>query len=358
VKYPFEVGVLPTSVNATTGKATFECSFDPATIGATDAGTARVTAVVHDGFTQSAPFEKSFTSQQTPPVASIAAPSPALEFASPPANDVELPEYLQFESIVLQGSATDAEDKHLTGDALAWSATSVPALFAGEFPGEEVVLPPPDDTDDTGWTPGTYEITLTATDSDGNSDSRTAWIRILADADHDGIPADEDFATCGSPPTTADSPTDPPNASADPDGDGIPNVDDQYTQGGPCVPEQNYSAIIDWDPDDLQRNTSGTPITVKVTVPYRKVSDIDPDTVKITEVVYVNADGDVVEEGYVQLAESWSGKSGTAKFARQAFIAFLNSKSPPIANQRIVVEVSGDFADSTHWAGRDSTNLK
>jgi hypothetical protein len=218
-----------------------------------------------------------------------------------------------------------------------------------------VFLEPPEGT---GWTPGSYTITLTATDASNKTSTDTVTIEILRDGDHDGIPAGEDFAAC--PPVPGSGDNDASNATADPDGDGIPNVDDQYTTGGPCVAEATYNAIIDFDPDDLQRNTSGTPITVKVRVPYRNVSEIVGSSVKISKIVYADANGDIAEATLNQPAIEWSakGQDGTAKFDRQKFIATLNSLK--IANQRIVVEVSGNFSGSptTSWVGRDATNVK
>jgi hypothetical protein len=340
VKHPLEVADPPIAVNEETGKAKFLCSFDPDVIGATDAGTANITVVVNDTFTQSAPATAPFDSEQTPPVASIAAPSPDGTTA------------LQFETIALSGSALDAEEGHLTGEDLAWTA---PGLIAVEEHGEHVFLEPPEGT---GWTPGSYTITLTATDAANKTSTDTVTIEILRDGDHDGIPAGEDFAAC--PPVPGSGDNDASNATADPDSDGIPNVDDQYTTGGPCVAEATYNAIIDFDPDDLQRNTSGTPITVKVRVPYRNVSEIVGSSVKISKIVYADANGDIAEATPNQPAIEWSakGQDGTAKFDRQKFIATLNSLK--IANQRIVVEVSGNFSGSptTSWVGRDATNVK
>jgi hypothetical protein len=338
IKYPFDVAIPPTSFDEVNDKAIFECSLDSDTIGATDAGNVNITAVVHDGFTQSAPGSTTTASTQTPPVASIAAP-------------VDEDTFLQFETIILRGSALDLEQGHLTGSALQWTENSPAGPLSGGEEGEEVFLHPPP----AGWTPGTYTVTLTATDATTRVSTDTVTFEILADADHDGIPVGHDFTTC-SPPTPGDN--NPENATADPDGDGIPNIDDQYTSGGTCVAETNYAAIIDWDPDDLNLNTSGTPITVKVRVPYRSVSQVVPSSVRITKVIYGNADGDIVEENYEQPAIEWTarGQDGTAKFARQPFIAFLNSRQ--IANQRIVVEVSGAFTTGTTWAGRDSTNVK
>lgn len=341
IKYPFDVAIPPTSFDEVNDKAIFECSLDPDTIGATDAGNVNITAVVHDGFTQSAPAGTTMASTETPPVASVAAP-------------VDGDTFLQFETIILRGSALDLEQGHLTGSALQWTENLVAGPLTGGEAGEEVFLPPPA----AGWTPGTYTVTLTATDATSQVSTDTVTFEILADADHDGIPVDQDFSTCDPSPTPADD--DASSATGDADGDGIPNVDDQYTEGGTCGEATSYPAIIDWDPDDLQRNTSGTPITVKVRLPYRKVSEVDGATVRISKVIYAAADDDIVEESYTQLRSEWTarGQNGTAKFDRQAFIAFLNSKS--IASQRIVVEVSGSFstAPTGDWTGRDSTNVK
>jgi hypothetical protein len=340
VKYPVQVGVLPSSVNEETGKAKFLCSFDPDQVGVTGSGTAQVTAVVHDSFTQSAPATETFDSFQTPPVASIAAPSP------------DGTTFLQFDTIVLRGSALDAEQGHLTEDALTWTASG--GLIGGTPPHREHVFlqPPPG-----GWTPGSYTITLTATDAANNTSFDDVTVEILPDADHDGIPAGEEATGCGSPPGSDSNPLD---ATDDPDLDGIPSVDDQHTTGGTCGAETTYSAIIDWNPDDFNRNTSGTPITVKVQVPYRSVSQIVPASVKITKVIYVDSHGEIAEANPNQQATEWSakGQDGTAKFARQPFIGFLNTNQIP--NQRIVVEVSGNFSGTptTQWAGRDSTNVK
>jgi hypothetical protein len=337
IKYPFDVAIPPSSFDEENDKAIFECSLDLDTIGA-DAGEATVTAVVHDGFTQSGTETTTVSSTQTPPVASIAAPTGGDEF-------------LQFETIVLRGSALDNGGR-LTGSALAWTENVPAGPLSGGETGEENFLTPPSG----GWTPGEYTVTLTATDADSNTSTDSVTFRILADADHDGIPANKDFAGC--PPVPGSGDNDASNATADPDGDGIPNIDDQYTSGGSCV--RQYNAIIDWDPDDLQRTPSGPPISVKVTVPGRNVSDIVSESVRITKVVYVDGGGHVTEANPNQLRTEWTarGAEGLAKFDRATFVSFLNSLG--IANQRIAVEVSGDFVSGSpiHWVGRDFTNVK
>ncbi len=337
IKYPFDVAIPPSSFIEPTatepGKAFFECSLDTDTIGA-DAGEATITAVVHDGFTQSDTATTTLSSTQTPPVASIAAPTGGDTF-------------LEFETIVLRGSALDLEQGHLTGSDLVWTENKPAGPLSGGEQGEENFLTPPAG----GWTPGEYTVTLTATDDDMNKSTDTVAFTILADADHDGIPANVESQSCF---TTGDN--DPKNARLDYDGDGIANDDDQYTTKGPCVRE--YNAIIDWDPDDLQRTSSGPPISVKVTVPGRSVSDIVSASVKISKIVYVDSGGHVVEANPNQTRIEWTarGAEGLAKFDRQDFVDFLNAEEVP--NQRIAVEVSGRFTDSTLWVGRDFTNLK
>jgi hypothetical protein len=333
VLYPFDVSIPPTSFDEVNDKAIFECSLDPDTIGATDAGNVRITAVAHDTFTQSNKLTTTLSSTQTPPVASIAAPTGGDTF-------------LQFETIVLRGSALDLEQGHLTGSELVWTENVPAGPLSGGEDGEEVFLTPPS----AGWAPGTYTVTLTATDITSKTSTDTVTFEILRDADHDGIPANVESQSCF---TSGDN--DPTNARLDYDGDGIPNDDDQYTTNGPCVRE--YNAIINFDPDDLQRSSSGPPITVTVTsVPGRSVSEIVSASVKISKVVYVDAGGHVTEANPNQTRTEWKMPDATAKFDRQTFIAFLNSLG--IANQRITVEVSGIFTDSKPWVGRDFTNVK
>jgi CSLREA domain-containing protein len=338
VKYPIKVGVPPTSFDSDAGTAHFDLSTDTSNNCETEAGTGTISVLVDDGFTQT-PFTEVANAvveadDQTP-VAAIAAPLPG---AKP----------LQFESLTLWGSGHDAEEGALTGTNLAWSS---PTLFTGTRTGEKVLLTPPA----SGWTPGTYLIKLTAADSEGNpSAEATTSVEILADNDHDGLSATLESQSC----FPAGSDNDPSTPGNDLDGDGIPTGNELNTANGPCMAEDTYNAIIDWDPDNLQRMTSGTPISVKVKVPFRNVGQIVPSSVKITKITYVDAQGDFAEADLSQPAISWSatGAEALAKFDRQAFIRTLNTLA--IANQTIMVEVSGAFLDGSEWTGKDRTNVK
>lgn len=338
VMYPIKVGVPPTSFDSAGGTAHFDLSTDTSSNCETEAGTGTISVLVDDGFTQTSFTEVAnavVEADDQTPVAAIAAP---LLGAKP----------LQFESVTLWGSGHDAEEGALTGTNLTWSS---PTLFTGTRTGEKVLLTPPA----SGWTPGTYLIRLTATDSDGNpSAEATTSVEILADADHDGLSATFESQSC----FPADSDNDPSTPGNDLDGDGIPTGNELNTANGPCMAEDTYNAIIDWDPDNLQRMTSGTPISVKVRVPYRDVGQIVPSSVKITKITYVDANGDFAEDHPNQLAISWSatGAEALAKFDRLKFIQTLNTLR--IANQTIMVEVSGAFLDGTQWTGTDRTNVK
>jgi hypothetical protein len=346
VKYPIKVGVPPTSFDSDAGTAHFDLRTDTSSNCETEAGTGTISVLVDDGFTQT-PFTQVANAvveadNQTP-VAAIAAP---LLGAKP----------LQFESITLWGSGHDAEEGALTGTKLTWSSPTDAGhpspLFTGTRTGEKVLLAPPGAS---GWAPGSYLIRLTAADSEGNpSAAAETSIEILADNDHDGLSATFESQSC----FPANSDNDPSTPGSDLDLDGIPTGNEFNTANGPCLAEATYNAIIDWDPDTLQRMTSGTPITVKVTVPFRAVGQIVPSSVKITKITYVDAHGDFADAHPNQPTTSWSvtGAEAQAKFDRQAFIRTLNTLG--IANQTIMVEVSGAFSDGKQWTGTDRTNVK
>jgi hypothetical protein len=317
-----------------------------------------VSVLVDDGFSQTGFTDVGravVNADNQPPVVSFGAPAPAPATAPATGQEIRPGEFLQYEGILVRLSAMDPEDNALTGDNLTLT-TNIPELLGQTFHGERVLLVPPQ-SPGTGWTPGTYELNATAQDTDGHTATKTLTIRILADGDHDGFSAAFESGGCFS----AGSDTDPSTPGSDSDSDGIPDGNELNTAGGPCNAETTYNAIIDFDPDNLQRTASGTPITVNVKVPFRSVNDIVPSSVKITKVTYVNSSGEVVEEQTSIPNVGWmvlKGEQGQAKFDRQAFIAFLNAPNRQIANQTIVVEVSGAFSDGTRWADTDVTNVK
>src|SRR5205823_11895882 len=137
-----------------------------------------------------------------------------------------------------------------------------------------------------GWTLGNYTLTLSATDVAGGTGTASVAIHILADNDHDGIPAalDTSIGSSCSPTPTGDN--DPSNAFADPDGDGILTLDDLFTAGGACTPATNYADPGDFKPDTLYVPSKGNPVTFYVTqasgTPNLKT--INPTTVRIAKI--------------------------------------------------------------------------
>lgn len=117
-------------------------------------GTARVRVIVSDGFNTGQATSEAFTLTPREPVASITRPSDGATFR-------------QGEPIFLRARAFDPEDGHLLDGALAWHVNG------DEQPdeGRDLLL--------TGLTQGTHEVTLQATDSDGNVATDVITIEVL-----------------------------------------------------------------------------------------------------------------------------------------------------------------------------------
>jgi hypothetical protein len=240
-RFPIAVGLVPTSTAG--DDATWEYDFD-STLACSD-GTPTVTGVISDGFLRS---------DTTDPGASVAVDSsskpPVAEIYAPRVADADEPngaQFLQYDSIPLLGAGQDPDDGEL--DDLHWFLDGVAVAT-----GRRADLPP--------QPVGIHTIELVATDSDGNTASATRTIEVLADGDRDGIPAGAE-GPCGSD-------ADPFDAFADRDGDGLVGVDDQVLTGAPCVASTvPYSALVTISPDVLNLDSSGTPVTVRIQVPYR-----------------------------------------------------------------------------------------
>jgi hypothetical protein len=255
-------------------------------------------------------------------------------------------EILQFGVIPLRGSVKDAEDGELSGGALDWTITGPDGTNVPAAPGTGTTLdlaPPAD-----GWTVGTYTATLTGIDGDAEVASASVEFGILADADHDGIPADVETApgSCLGP----DADNNPFNAFGDQDLDGIPTSDDLLTNGGPCVAETDYQAFASFDPETLYVPAAGKHVTFTITIPYRSLADVDGESVRISAI-----GGLPVDIGNV----GWSVKDGTgfAKFDRQELAAYMTSEG--IMGHAISMTVTGDSKSgiSPAWTfiGSDST---
>lgn len=107
----------------------------------------------------------------------------------------------EFESVSFQGSATDAEEGSLTGSSLVWSSSLDGSIGTGtSFSRNDL-------------TPGSHEITLTATDAEGASGSATADLTVNdlpneAPTVQITSPADGGSATAGESVTLTGTATD------------------------------------------------------------------------------------------------------------------------------------------------------
>lgn len=290
VHYPVVVGLEPDSTTSST--ASFSYSFDPSLSCASNS----VTMVVNDGFLKTGfnQGEANIDSSAKPPVAAIYGPPEGGKF-------------LQYSGIALKGSAKDPEEGELKGADLQWSMSG----HGNVGTGTTIDLSPAAG----GWDPGTYTITLTATDSTGKTAKATSTIQILADSDNDGLSASEESQGC----FASGGDSDPSNAYADNDQDGIPNVDDPE----PCKAASDYNATVRFSVDQLSLSSTATTLTATVRVPYRNLSQVVPSSVRISKVGGKDVSGDA---RFQNIGWSVNAGTGTAVFDRQKIIQYLKSE--------------------------------
>ncbi|MFW6089465.1 MAG: Ig-like domain-containing protein [Gemmatimonadota bacterium] len=107
----------------------------------------------------------------------------------------------EFQSITFQGSASDAEDGSLTGSSLVWTSSIDGSIGTGtSFTRNDL-------------TPGTHDITLTATDGDGRTGSESVALTVTdlpneAPTAEITDPADGASASAGDPVTFDGTATD------------------------------------------------------------------------------------------------------------------------------------------------------
>lgn len=309
IRQPLAVGLAPTTTS--NGTAVFDYRFDAAR-SCTNGNEATVVAIVNDGFLQSAPAEQVVRAPEKGPEAAISSPTPSTRL-------------LQHAGISLAGTAFDQSDGALAGEALRWTLSG-PGLTGVEVGvGDQVTVPAPS----SGWTPGDYTATLTATDSTGRSDSANVTFQILKDADNDGVTAANETCAGGSD-------NDPFDTFADGDSDGASNGADE----DPCVPRVVYEAFGDFDPNNLFVPSSGTPVTMYVRSSMRDLRKVLGPTVRITRI-----SGNDVTDVPQLAAISWQALSpnqGIAKFDRAALTNYLFSNH--LTNQYVTLTVGGSAA--------------
>jgi hypothetical protein len=285
-------------------------------------------AFVYDGnFTATAKIEDSEVTAPEDPVASINSPVPAARF-------------YPTEAIVLEGDGFDNQDGPIPDADTDWTSP----LFAGTN-GRRVVLQPPA----AGWTPGTYDITLTVTDSDGNMDAKTVPITILVDKDGDHIEESLDFANgCA-----AGADGNRLNVAADADGDGKKNTDERYTENGPCTDESSYQAQdAVWRPDPFDSSiSSGSIFVTNIYVPDAP-AQVPRDGISITAINGLSVAGCRPMRA---VSQSFVNNVYAVRFEAEKFASCVRQLD--LHNQRVVVEITGD-GGSFAWVAEVSPFIK
>jgi Tol biopolymer transport system component len=251
------VGAVAIKPDAAAGtSASWQANYDPSLTCANPT----LKLAISDGFNRVVTGSgQSVAAVEKSPTAAIYTPSPGTTF-------------LQYQLVPARGAGWDPEDGTLPDAKLQW-ALSGPGGFSASGGGTHVDFSPPAG----GFPLGNYTVTLTATDSAGNSDIATRSFTVVKDADNDGMSATEEAQSCitfnNVDYTTADD--DPLNAFRDDDNDGLENITDPF----PCVAASEYDASIVFDPNSMQRGSQGT-VTANITVPNRQATDIQDAYVK------------------------------------------------------------------------------
>jgi Tol biopolymer transport system component len=306
------VALEPDNVNS--GIATWETNYDPSLTCANP--TLRV--AVSDGYNRVVSGEsEAVASEAKKPTAAIYSPSPGSTFD-------------EYDLIPARGSGWDAEDGTIPDGDLQWKLTGPGYSATGTT--QIADFSPPEN----GFPNGVYELMLTVTDSDDQTDTATRSFTIVGDDDNDGLTNEEEALGCLAAagkfnPEYASASLDPMNAFLDGDLDGIPNVDD----GAVCTAASEYEATIQFDPTAIDRGSSGV-ITARVTIPNRNMRDVSSAYVKSINGVDVSANEDLD-------ARQWLVAKGTnvgqAKIDRAPLNAFFAEHG--IANQTVRIVIAG-----------------
>ena len=322
-QYLVGVALPPTTVDQVLHVATFQTTFDSSLACAGGTITVIGTAGI-DRSTGGTVSTTTVTSADKAPVAAIYGPSPGSS-------------RLQFDGITLRGSGKDPEQGELIGNNLTWTLTGPGGTVAfGPNTGTAIDVPVPVG----GWTQGAYTATLTAADALASGTTSTTFT-ILADADNDGIPASKDKVSCANGAASADN--DPSNAYGDLDGDGIPNISDPQPCQAPDPTTYVYPATANFDPNTLFIPSSGSTVTMYVSVAGKDMTQIGAGSVRLSRVNGVDPADPRASGGCVRsltaTAYSATPVQGVAKFSRQDLGAYLTCMG--VMNRQIELRIEG-----------------
>jgi hypothetical protein len=259
------------------------------------------------------------------------------DFDTVPENPVAAietaPKVRQYDGITLLGSATDEQDESIPAENFTWTSTdadpsqTVGALFSDTKTGvKKVEIAPP-------VAPGTYSVTLTVEDSDGNQDVKTVSIEVKKDNDRDNMTEDLDPAQCSNGLITAFGDENPLNFPKDPDVDGDPNFIDIFTLTGPCVFNSSPTGFGLFAPTTFKVPSTGDVAFNGVYVPGRNLKAVDALTVTITAIN--DAPVQIPNSGWVTL-----NNVGAAKFKASVLSSYF-TQHPELLNRSVTIVMSG-----------------
>lgn len=287
-------------------------------------------AVSNDGFSQSTQSSTvPIASDPKPPVPTVDSPLTQPATCTPSYAPCH---FLQYSGIALRGTAKDAKDGQLSGNALQWTIGSLNLAPGQPMSGESIDLSPPSG----GWTPGTYTVTVTAKDSSGLTSQTQTTIVIDADANNDGLPPG--VITCSSV-----SDTGPSAAFQDFTGDGISTIDSLYIGNGPCSPATFYRGLAVSFPSKIYLGSTSSIFAAGLAVPYANLHQVTPSSVKIVAVAgqatsFANTGWAVVNATLPGLSHV-STLAGVT-FNLQTLIQYLKSQ-PQLVNQTVTFTITG-----------------
>jgi WD40-like Beta Propeller Repeat len=173
----------------------------------------------------------------------------------------------QYDALMFNGTAKDAQDGQLFGSHLMWSAS--PSLTGLSANGDTVRLVPAAG----GWTPGSYTITLAATDSNGTTVQTSAQITILQDDEHDGI---SEVFEAAHPSCNGNSwdQLGINDAEADFNHDGISNGEEIANGIDPCALVTSFKGLVIIFPQKISLSSTGWGIAAAVGVPYQDLTKV------------------------------------------------------------------------------------
>jgi hypothetical protein len=310
-RYPAVVAAHPVAVDAVSGEASFELTYDYGN--ACPGGSVDVRFT--DGFHTTWEYAVAIVPEDPNGGGSGNDPYPLGAIYSPTDGGA----VLQYDVLGLSGTATD-ENGTVDDSRIRWRLVTPQGTEVVRFGGSpEDVSPGPG-----GWGAGTYVAILEVLTAGEYREVASSTFTIVADADRDGAPR-----ACGDIEGTWR------DAFADHDLDGLVNVEDP----DPCVSANNV--VVEFDPKTLYVPSSGNDVMLRVRSTSIDLATVAPSSVRISRAGAWYVDG--------LAATSWSydrqTKQWVARFNRLALTSFLHEKG--LVGIYVPIALSGTAGETT-----------